>query len=93
MQVELRPHVGIMSTAVGLVEVTHDQDLLLVDGVHVGYVGHHEGAHIQPIANLPEQVWEKVRKEVESVRGKSTAPATKLAVIQDDAAGDSGEDD
>lgn len=91
MQIELRPHVGIMATAVGLVEVTHDQDILVVDGVHVGYVGHHEGAHIQPIVDLPQQVWDKIRQEVESVRGKATAPATKLTILEDDAA--TGEDD
>ena len=91
MQIELRPHVGIMTTAVGLVEVTHDQDILIVDGVHVGYVVHHEGAHIQPIVNLPQQTWDKIRQEVEAVRGKATAPATKLTILEDDAA--TGEDD
>ncbi len=88
MQIELRPHVGIMTTAVGLVEVTHDQDILIVDGVHVGYVGHHEGAHIQPIVNLPQQTWDKIRQEVEVVRdsqptlGAAEHPATQERRLQ-----------
>jgi len=65
MIVELRPHIGQMSTAVGVVDVEHDQWIVLAgveDGKvrQVGYLGHKPGSKVQPIVSLPESVWSKI---------------------------------
>ena len=69
MIVELRPHIGQMATAVGVVDVEHDQWIVLAgvekDQVRqVGYLGKKPGSKVQPIVSLPNSVWESITKEL-----------------------------
>lgn len=69
MIVELRPHIGQMATAVGVVDVEHDQWIVLAgvekDQVRqVGYLGKKPGSKIQPVVSLPDSVWSSIASEL-----------------------------
>ena len=69
MIVELRPHIGQMATALGVVDVEHDQWIVMAgveeDRVRqVGYLCKKPGSKVQPILSLPDSVWGKITDEL-----------------------------
>lgn len=68
--VELKPHKGIKQSRYGWVESTLDQDVVFVNGVWSGYVGHKPGSPICLIfPDLPEIVLKTVKEKVDAIRG------------------------
>lgn len=74
LKLKIVPHVGIQNTIAGPVEVDVGQWQIFAstDGsepnVRIGYLGYQANSHIQPIADLPEEMWQEVVKQCEEFR-------------------------
>lgn len=107
IDIEFRPHKGIVQTPMGDYEVTHPQWIVMAlnreneSVMHVGYLGTHEGAPFNAtlqLAALPKQLQDEI---VDRVREKAGAelsvyipPAATLAEDEDaeEAIDDDGEE-
>lgn len=74
INVELKPHKGMKLTPYGYVENTLDQDVVFINGVWSGYVGHAPGSPINLLfPDLPKIVLDTVKAKVDELRGNSSA--------------------
>lgn len=80
IDIELRPHVGIVSTPLGDTEVTHPQWMVMALNrenesiVHVGYLGTHDGAPFNgtlQLGAMPASLQEQIVAAVEKKVGRS----------------------
>lgn len=62
--VQLKPHIGKMRSIFGPIEVEHDQWMIYVNGLHVGYVGKAPTAPINIFAEMSKSMLQDVRAEV-----------------------------
>lgn len=62
--VQLKPHIGKMRSIFGPIEVEHDQWMIYVNGLHVGYVGKSPSAPINIFAEMSKSMLQDVRAEV-----------------------------
>lgn len=90
MEVDLRPHVGHMGTALGVAEVEFDQWIVFArddgrDWVQIGYLGKQPGAHLQSIVALPESQWKAIQDAL-AAKVNAVPAIAKLSKIQAEAA-------
>lgn len=74
LKVELKPHTCQKKTPIGVIEQEFDQFLLIVNDNHVGYVGKHEGAHINFITKLPRSITQEIANEVGRLKSEQVVP-------------------
>lgn len=74
LKVELKPHTCTKQTVLGPIEQEFDQQLVIVNDTHVGYVGNHAGAHINFITRLPRSVTSEIAKEVGRLKSEEVTP-------------------
>lgn len=88
VSVDLKPHIGLMGTAIGVVEVEFQQWMVFacVDNQPkrlVGYLGYHENAHIQPVVHLPDSTWHQIKVAAEKAKGGAISEVTQLSELRD----------
>lgn len=66
MQIELRPHVGLDVRTKQPVDL--EQDMVFLDGRHVGFVGRRPGAPVNFVERLPGSTVQAVLDHVERAR-------------------------
>lgn len=97
--VELRPHVGKMNTALGTVDVEHDQWMVFGKSdqvpapVFLGYIGKREGAPFNGYTtyrDLPKSVKDDIVSQVAKLAGwtpqafePSTSPVPEEAFVEE----------
>lgn len=82
--VELRPHTGLKSTRIGVLEVHLGQSMVLANGTHVGYLGDESFAGIKFInLGLPHEAKEEIKRQVDAILGRVTAPVANAAPIME----------
>lgn len=68
-KVELKPHKGMMRSIFGPIEVEHDQWMIYVNGLHVGYVGKSPAAPINIFQEMTKSMLQDVRSEISKLLG------------------------
>jgi len=63
-KIDLKPHKGVMRSILGPIEVEHDQFMIYVNGLHVGYVGKQPGAPINIFQEVGKSMLADIRAEV-----------------------------
>lgn len=82
--VELKPHLGEVDTAAGLVEVKLPQKVVFVNGVWAGYVSDVPGSHISIILkNLPEPMLAEIKRQVDEIRGSVASKITQSKRLEE----------
>lgn len=92
-EVKLIPHVGLQETHVGVFEIELDQFQVLLNDRVVGYVGKYPGARVSLIVqNLPRQVANKIKEDVDRQLGKESPPIVLASVIEEEEGEDGSEE-
>jgi hypothetical protein len=79
MIVKIEKHIGQMATALGVVNVDHDQYQVFAGASEadlklVGYLPKAEGSRFMPVINLPDQLWDVIINECKSFKGGDVLP-------------------
>lgn len=68
-KVTFKPHIGVQRSIFGPIEVEHDQYMIFINGMHVGYVGKAAGSPINIFAEVPKSVIADIRQAVAEQHG------------------------
>lgn len=79
--IDLRPHVGF--TREGR-KVQHAQDMIYLNGLHVGYVGHLTGAAVNLIRPVDEATKEAIVQRVAELRGAAPQKVVEMPILTDE---------
>ncbi len=86
IEVELKPHKGMVQTAVGVVEHVLPQSVIFVNGKWAGYVGDEPGSHISIIlTGLPDAVLQEIKRKVDELRGHASSAITQAKEVRESA--------
>lgn len=87
LKVELKPHIGIVGTDVGVREVRLPQSIVFVNDVYAGYVGDEPGSHISIILSkiLPEDLAE-IKRQVDEIRQSESSLISQARTVEQTAA-------
>lgn len=82
IEVTLKPHVGLQSTRIGVLEVDLGQWMIYANNIHVGYVSKKPGTLINLIhMTLPLSAKDEIRRQVDLLLGRVNSPIANSAVI------------
>lgn len=95
---ELRKHIGQMATALGVVNVEHDQWQVFVSTETqlpqlVGYLPHAKGSRLMPVLNLPDQIWKEIVSQCEAIKGDTVLPPIPIYIPIEASEDDEEEED
>lgn len=68
MDVLLKRHEGVKRVGGQLISVKHPQDLVYLDGKHIGYIGRRDNAKLALIYPLDEDLKAPVLRQIASIR-------------------------
>lgn len=85
ISVELKPHVGVRETRLGVFEIEFDQWMVMVNGRLAGFVGKYPGARVSLVVqNLPKQIVQEIKTKVDELLGGVSPGIAEAAVIPTD---------
>lgn len=82
LKVELKPHVGLKQTKVGMVKSCLNQSRIFVNGVLSGYVSDEPGSLVRLIvSDLPEEAIKDIKAQVDKLRGNVSSGVHTIPTI------------
>jgi hypothetical protein len=90
--VEIKPHIGLQRTKIGVLKVDMRQSIVFANGIQVGFIGNRSTSGIKLIhMTLPLSAKEEIKRQVDALLGRVTPPIVNAAVILEE--DDTQEDD